>query len=375
MKKQFIKDLKVGDKVANFFVAKHKHLEYFRDKSKGRFLTIFLADRSGRILARAWEHAADFSEQFEEEDVIAVWGRVDEYMGRPQIIIDKLRAARPADKEKNYYSEDDFVPQTEKDVDLLWATVTGAVAEIDNPHLKLLVQNVLADHAEGVRAAPASKAMHHSYRGGLLEHIVEMLTLSQCLLSLYPHIDHDLLTAGIVLHDLGLVEGARYERDIDYSDAGRLLGHVVLSDRLVSEYIAAIPGFPDEMALCLSHMLLSHQGETAHGAVREPQTHEAVALSLLNRLSAEVNHVQQVLDGQWDASKPWTDFDRLFDRFYFRGRAHEAEPVPEGPADVVQPAGEAAPEQAGESPIIAEQRAPYASTPTPPAPGSKPPPT
>lgn len=370
MKKQFIRDLKVGSKVRSFFVAKHKHLEYFRDKSKGRFLTIVLADRSGRILARAWENAVAFSEQFEEEDVIALSGRVDEYLDRPQIIVEKLRAARPEDKD-TFFDDDDFVPRTDKDVDALWAAVATAVEEMTNPYLKTLVQAVTVNGlSAGLRAAPASKAMHHSYRGGLLEHIVEMLTLSRCLLSLYPHLDDDLLTAGVILHDLGLVEGARYERDIDYSDAGRLVGHVVLSERIVSDCIAAIPNFPADLALCLSHMILSHHGETERGAVREPQTIEAVALYLLNKLSAEVNHVQQVLDSQWDASKPWTDFDRIFDRFYFRGRSHEPEPVPDGPAEAPQPASDAAAEEGGEDGlIIAERRATYGGQPAQPAAG------
>jgi 3'-5' exoribonuclease len=358
MKKQLVKTLKVGDKVQTFFVAKHKHLEYFRDRSKGQFLTIVLADRSGRILARAWDKAIKYAEQFEEEDAIAVWGRVDEYLGRPQIIISNLRAARPEDKGK-YYSEDDFVPQTDKDVDALWAALASAVEGMTNPHLKSLLLGIVEEFGEALRAAPASKALHHAYRGGLLEHVVEMLTLEQCLLTLYSRIDHDLLTAGIVLHSLGALEGARYERDIDYSDAGRLVGQVVLGDRLLAQRLAAMPDFPSDLALCLSHMILSHRGSTEHGAVREPQTLEAMALHLLYRLSADVNHVQQALDNQWDTTKPWTDYDRLFNRFYFRGRSREPEPIPNGPADVAPPAAETSDEQREADLKLAEQRAAY----------------
>ena len=363
MKKQFIKDLKAGDKVRSFFVAKHKQLEYFRDKSKGRFLTIVLADRSGHILARAWENAVALADMFEEEDLVAVVGRVEEYMGRPQVIIVKLRAARPEDKDA-FYSEDDFVPQTDKDVDVLWASTAAAAEAMTNPYLKALAQTVMDSMGDGLRAAPASKAMHHSYRGGLLEHIVEMLTLSNCLFSLYPRLDHDLLSAGIILHDVGLVEGARYERDIDYSDAGRLVGHVVLGERIVAGYIAAIPDVPADLALCLTHMILSHHGEAERGAVREPQTLEAIALHLLNKLSAEVNHVQQVLDSQWDTSRPWTEFDRMRGRSYFRGSSHEPEPAPDGPTEATSPPGENAGEPAEDGALtIAERRATYSGKP------------
>lgn len=334
MKKRFVADLKVGNRVQSFFVAKHKQLEYFRDKSKGRFLTVVLADRTGQILARAWDDAANLAELFEEEDVVAVRGRVDEYMGRPQIIVDRLRVARPEEKD-TLFSEDDFVPQTEKDVDALWAAVSEAAQGIGQPHLRALVESIFSDEAfaAGLRAAPASKAMHHSYRGGLLEHIQEMLTLGRCLGDLYPLLDQDLLTAGILLHDLGSVEAARYERQIDYSDAGRLLGHVVLGDRLVSQAIAAISDFPPELALRLSHLILSHHGQYERGAVREPQTLEAVALYHLNALSAGLHHVRQVMDAQWDADRPWTEFDRLTGRSFFRGGQPPAAELPDSPQE------------------------------------------
>ncbi len=224
MKKQFVKDLKAGEKVQTFFVAKHKQLEYFRDKSKGRFLTVLLADRTGTILGRAWENAVTLYDQFEEEDAVAVLGRVDQYLGRPQIIIQKLRPARPEDKDV-FYNEDDFVPQTEKDVDSMWSTLVASVEEVSNPYLKALLQTLLDDEeiASGLRSAPATKKMHHAYRGGLLEHVTEMLALSRKLMDLYPQLDRDLLTTGIIVHELGSIEGARYEHDIDYSDTGRLV--------------------------------------------------------------------------------------------------------------------------------------------------------
>ncbi len=358
MKKQFVRELKVGDSVRTFFVAKHKSLDFFRDKSKGRFLTVLLADRSGQILARSWSNASALADLFQEEDVIAVKGRVDEHLGRRQIIIDKLRPAQP-DERGRLFSEDDFVPQTQKNIDDLWATVQQTVEQMVDPHLRLLLQNILAAEADGIRSAPASKAMHHAYRGGLIEQIDEMLTLARCLLSLYPGIDRDVLNAGIILHGLGAVDGARYERDIDYSTAGRLLGPVILADRLLARHLAAIPDFPEDLALRLTHMIISYGGTPERGAVRDPQTLEATALHLLHRLTAGVNHVQQVLDNQWDASTAWTDFDRTTDRYYYRGRGQEPETSSEEPA--APPATAPSPTEPVEdgSPVIAEHRPAY----------------
>lgn len=366
MKKQFIIDLKPGDKVQNFFVAERKYLEDFRDKTKGRFLTLVLADRSGRILGRAWENGPALYDQFEEGDVILVAGQAEMYLDRLQVIVRRLRAARPEDKDK-YFSDDDFVPQTDKDIAALWSSVVAAVETISNPYLTSLLQDIIADEdmVDRLQTAPASKAMHHPYRGGLLEHIVEMLAVVQPLFDLYPRLDHDLLVSGIILHDLGMIEGARYERSIDYSDAGRLLGYAVLGDRLVAARIAAIADFPPDLALALSHMILTHQGEAQYGAVREPQTLEATALFLLHKLSAELHHVQEVLDKQVDGEKPWTDFDTMVRRSYFRGRSAEPAAAPEAPPPHSN--GEESPAD-GMDTIIAERGAAWGDKPsTPPA--------
>ena len=322
MKKQFINDLKAGDSVRSFFVAKHKRLEQFRDKSKGRYLTVFLADRSGRMVARAWENGPALYDKFEDDDVVAVTGRIDDYLGRRQIIIDSVRSARPDERDVRF-NEDDFLPQTGEDVDVMWGKLMAAVESVTKPQLKALLQGIVADEslASGLRAAPASKTMHHAYRGGLLEHITEMLALGSCLVGLYPLIDSDLLTAGIIVHDLGLIEGAHYERAIDYTDAGRLVGHVALGQRIVSRRVDAIPDFSADLALRLEHMILSHHGETEHGAVRLPQTLEAVALANLNSLSAGVSHVREALESEWDPDKAWTAYDRIWGRFYFRGHS------------------------------------------------------
>jgi 3'-5' exoribonuclease len=321
MKKQFVRDLKVGGKVVSFFVAKYKMLEDFRDKTKGQFLTVVLADRTGQILARAWEQGPELYKQFEKDEIIAVRGRVEEYLERPQVIIEKLRRAKPGE-----YSPQDFVPQTEQPVDRLWATLQETIAGLTNPHLKALIESLFADpaFADGFRHAPASKALHHAYLGGLLEYVTEMIALAKTLLGLYPQLDGDLLLAGAILHDVGMVAGAKYEWEIDYTDEGRLLGHIVLGERRVAAAIQAIPDFPPELALRLQHLLLSHHGRYEWGAVREPQTLEAAALHYLAETASQVNRFQQIIEGQWDTSKGWTDYDRTLGRSLYIGKPLEA---------------------------------------------------
>jgi len=316
MKEQFVRDLKEGDRVLSFFLVKHKQLEYFRDRTKGQFLTLALGDKTGQILARVWEGAPELAETFEEGDVVKVLGETEEYLGRLQVIVEKLRPAK-----EDEYELEDFLPHTERDVEEMLATVRETVASVENPYLRALLDKFFADE-EFVAAfsrAPSARRIHHAYLGGLLEHVVEVVALCQTVLTLYPQINRDLLLTGALLHDVGKTREFTYQRDIDYSDEGRLLGHVVLSDRMITERLAEIPDFPQELALRLRHLVISHHGRYEWGSPRRPKTLEACALHYVDNLDAQVNRFAQIIAARRDKTKPWTEYDTLLKRYLYAG--------------------------------------------------------
>ena len=312
----FISDLRVGERVVGYFVDKHKQLEPFRDRSKGEFLTLVLSDRTGDVLARVWDDAPALAETFAEGDVIKVAGDVEEYLGRTQLIVNKLRRA-----EEGEYDLADFLPATEKDVDAMLAAVQAQVRRIENPHLAALVRLFYDDAQFTARLAqaPAARRVHHAYLGGLLEHISEILTLCDTVLALYPAIDGDLLRAGALLHDVGKLREFSWDREIDYTDEGRLVGHVVLGDEAVSRALAQLPDFPAELALRVRHMLLSHHGRYEWGSPRRPATLEAIALHHVEDLSAQVNRFQLLLGARREPDEVWTEYDRLLGRQLYAG--------------------------------------------------------
>ncbi len=329
MKEQFVHDLSVGDQVLDFFLVKHKELEWFRDRTRGQFLTLVLMDRTGEVLARVWEQGPELAEVFDEGDVIKIQGEVEEYRERRQIIIERLRLAQPEE-----CTLEDFLPSTERDVEAMWRTLERAIEELENPHLKALCQAVFPVAGTGpvarvggdeefvasFKRAPAARRIHHAYLGGLLEHVAELLVLARPLCRLFPDIDRDLLVAGILLHDIGKVKEFTYEREITYSDAGRLLGHVLLSDEMLVAHLARMEDFPEELALRLRHMVLSHHGRYEWGSPRRPKTLEACALHYLDNLDAQVNRFQQLILRRPDQTKPWTEYDTLLQRYLYAGR-------------------------------------------------------
>ncbi len=320
MKEQFVRDLRPGDKVLSFFLVRQKQLEPFRDRSRGQFLTLTLADRTGEILARIWEDAPAVAETFEQGQVVKVLGEVEEYLDRWQVIVEKIRPAQEGE-----YDLADFIPATERDVGEMLQELQGAVEEIQNSHLRALLARFFDDPAFVARfsRAPAARRVHHAYLGGLLEHTVEVVALCRSLLQLYPQIHRDLLFAGALLHDIGKVREFLYETDIAYSDEGRLLGHVVMSLQMVDQALAQMEDFPADLALRLRHMILSHHGRYEWGSPRRPKTLEAAALHYVENLSAQINRFHRVIATRRDPTRPWTDYDTLLRRYLYAGREEE----------------------------------------------------
>jgi 3'-5' exoribonuclease len=316
MKDQFAKDLSPGDVVIGFFLVKHKELEWFRDRTRGQFLTLVLMDRTGEIMARVWDQAAQLAETFTQGDVVKVQGKVEEYRNQRQVIVERLRPARPEE-----YIEGDFLVSTERDVETMWGKLEGAIDEMEDSHLRTLCRAVFSDEEfqTKFKRAPAARSVHHAYIGGLLEHVVELLAMVKPLCGLYPDIDQDLLVSGVLLHDIGKVREFTYERDIGYSDAGRLLGHVALGEDMLMAVLDRLDSFPEQIALRLRHMMLSHHGRYEWGSPRRPKTLEACALHYLDNLMAQVNRFQQLIARRPDHAKPWTEYDTLLRRYLYAG--------------------------------------------------------
>ncbi|MDQ4128641.1 MAG: HD domain-containing protein, partial [Actinomycetota bacterium] len=248
-------------------------------------LSLKLVDRTGSVDARMWGRLPDelLGGELPEPTYVDVEGQAHEYRGTLQVKLDRLRLLRPED-----VSEEDYLPATEMDRRALAAELERAGEELGNEYLRELFGLMVADEDfwQAFCEAPAAKAMHHARIGGLLEHSVSCLKIARSLAQRYP-VDRDLLFFGAIFHDVGKVRELSWARGaFAYTTEGRLLGHVVLGERLVASYVAAIPGFPEELAMRLSHVLISHQGETEYGSPERPKTLEALLVHLIDNLDA-----------------------------------------------------------------------------------------
>lgn len=310
-----LRELAPGDLFVGFYTLRSKQLEPFRDASRGNFLTLILSDGSGQILARVWEGAEQAYEELESGQVVKLQGEVETYLDRLQVRVNQVRPAKPDE-----YDRRDMLPSSPRPRDEMLAALRTYIEHVEQTDLRALVDFFFGDQEflNNFAQAPAARRVHHAYLGGLIEHTLELLKIAGTVIEIYPQINSDLLRTGVLFHDLGKVREFVWDLDIDYSDEGRLFGHIVMADEMVTAAIKQQPEFPPELAMQLRHMLLSHHGRYEWGSPRRPKTLEAVALHHLENLSAQINRFHLLLN---DAAphERWTSYDRMLKRQLYAG--------------------------------------------------------
>ena len=255
-------------------------------KSNKPYLNLILGDKTGQLEGRVWEPGDPrIAKEFACGDIVKVRGSVSRYDDRLQMKIDQLRQALPAEVDKT-----DLLPATTYDIDTLWSQLQACIESITSPHLKRLLTAILADPAiaQAYREAPAARQLHHAWLGGLLEHVVSLLTLADRVVPHYPILDRDLVLTGVILHDLGKIRELSWDLGFGYTVEGVLLGHIQMGVDLVEKAIAGLPDFPDRLRTLVLHMILSHHGKLEFGSPKLPMIPEALVLNFLDDLDAKM---------------------------------------------------------------------------------------
>ena len=263
-------------------------------KSNKPYLNLILGDKTGQLEGRIWEPGDPrIAKDFERGDVVKARGSASRFDDRLQMKIDQLRVALPNEVDKS-----DLMPSTTQDIGVLWRALLSFVASFQNEDLKLLLSTLLADTelAEAYREAPAAKQLHHAWLGGLLEHVVSLLTLADRVAPHYPMLDRDLLLTGVILHDIGKIRELSWEIGFEYTIEGTLLGHIQIGTALVERTIDSLPNFPAKLKVLVLHMILSHHGKLEFGSPKLPMIPEALALSFIDDLDAKMQAIQVEFD-------------------------------------------------------------------------------
>ena len=286
-------------------------------KNGSMFLDLRLADKSGEINAKVW----DFREGAflpEANSIVKVRGVISEYNGTPQLRVDRIRAKWDNDN----VDMADIIPSADYTGAFMMQSIRDKVDAFRTEPLKKLVNAVLDEYGDRMIDCPAAFRLHHAIRGGLLMHTLSIVKLCECVASIYPAVDRELLISGAILHDVcktdefvisqsGLVDG--------YTAEGTLVGHLVMGAMMVDR-IARENDVDRDTAMLLEHMLISHHGEPEFGAATRPLFLEAEILSELDSLDANIYEIESCLadvSPREFSNRQWALHDR---KFYNHGR-------------------------------------------------------
>lgn len=326
MARPFVTEIRENERVRGVFVVTRKSLLVTRNGSP--YLSVTLADRTGEIEGRAWDDAERHDRAFERGQYVEVDAFASPFGGKLQLKVESI-ARVPEDA----VDPRDFVASSRFDPELMWAELVELVGGVGDPHVRALLQAFLDDPelAARLRQAPAAKNVHHSFVGGLLEHTLSVMQLAHRIADHYPRADRDLLVAGAFLHDLGKVRELTWEAGaLDYTTEGRLVGHLLLTVQWIREKAARLPDFPPALEMHLVHLVAAHHGQLEFGSPKVPHTLEAMLVHALDELDSRVQAWTSIFDR--DRGEEWTEYQRLYDRFLFKGPGWGRERAGLGPA-------------------------------------------
>lgn len=287
-------DFNKNDKIEGFFLIKTVDCKVTNNSITNKYMDFNLIDSTGEINAKLWECNSELEQMFKDNMLVKVRGVVNEYRGKLQLKIEKIRTVTTEDN----INIDDFVLSAPYKSEDMFDIILEFIEKIKNKDIKEITELIILECSEKMMHYPAAKSNHHAVRGGLLYHTTTMLKAGEKLLEIYNHLNSDLLYAGIILHDIAKI----YEMDSSelgivsqYTVEGQLLGHIVLGVNLIDRAGRNVKA-DKEVVMLLQHMILAHHYEPEYGSPKRPMIPEAEMLHHLDIMDARMYDMQKALN-------------------------------------------------------------------------------
>ena len=305
---KYIKELREGENIIEHYLCKSR--QTMKSRNGKNYLSLKLQDKTGMVDAKVWELNHEI-QSFQENDFIKVDAYVTTFNNELQLNVKRIRRSREGE-----YDPADFVPCTDKNIEEMYQELMAYIKTIQNPYLKQLLEEIFCKHPVISKEFPyhsAAKTMHHSVRGGLVEHTLSVTQICDFMAPRYRYVDRDILVASAMLHDVGKVLELSDFPVNDYTDDGQLLGHLILGAELIRDAAAKIPGFPKRLESLMKHCMLAHHGEYEYGSPKLPSTIEAFLLHCADNMDAKTKMIEEALTAD---STPghWAGYHRMLQR-------------------------------------------------------------
>ncbi len=314
MAKILLNELEKGNEITGVFAVNRFEV---RDYQNGRYMRMRLADASGKMNAVMWNGVVDVEKWLTEGSLAKVTGRVGLYRNAPQITVSQVEPVTAEDE----LDMADFMPVTPYSRPDMAARLIEIVHAVQDPAYRGLMQAFIADGVllNQFCQRPAAKRWHHAHVGGLLEHTLTVLELCRRIAPFYREADPSLLLCGALFHDAGKIEELDSGYTVEYTDEGRLLGHILLGELIVHRLAETLsPAMPKRKIDLVRHLVLSHHGQEAHSP-QKPQSLEANILHYVENMDAQMNAMTREVLQAREQGQSWSPYIPLLDRYLYAG--------------------------------------------------------
>ncbi len=311
MQRVNVQDLRPKQEVESIFMVKYLAVAEAKDGKK--YLNIILSDGTGDIEGRSWNNAEEIYSSISKGSFVQVKGKTNIYQGRKQFILQAI-----SEVSKDSVNVDDFVMKASRSVEEMYSELCELVNQLTDVYIRDLLKSILEDHeiARRLKKWQAGKTIHHAYQGGLLEHILSCSQLAVHLSKFYQ-VNENYVVAGAILHDLCKIYELTDDINVEYTEEGKLVGHLVKGLEVVDRFAYRIKDFPYQLKTHLKHILLSHHGEYAFGSPKLPQTREAMLVHLIDLMDSKMHTFETIVRTD-NNSGHWTGFIKHLDRLVYK---------------------------------------------------------
>lgn len=307
---RYIETLREGERIQEIYLCRQRTTAM--TKTGKEYENVILQDKTGSLDAKIWDPHSMGIDEFDVLDYVEVNGDVTVFNGQTQLSIKRARKISETDVDPTNY-----LPCTNKNIDEMMMELTKFIAGVNNPYYKQVLTKLFIDNtefAEAFKKHSAAKSVHHGFIGGLLEHTLSVAKMCDFFAKQYPILNRDLLMTSAICHDIGKVYELSDFPMNDYTDAGQLLGHIVMGSEMLGKIMDSIPDFPTKLKNELKHCILAHHGELEYGSPKKPALIEAMALNLADNADAKIETMTELLNSNSSASSDqWLGYNRLLE--------------------------------------------------------------
>ncbi|OGC05396.1 hypothetical protein A2V82_14470 [candidate division KSB1 bacterium RBG_16_48_16] len=310
-----------GQSITEFFILRKKELRK-KHNSDEFYLSVELTNEKGRIFGSLWTEAEKRYSELSEGTPVKVQASVIDWKNNVHLSVNKIRPATESDG----IDPERFLPTSPMNEENLKKEITEMIDGVENPFLKGLLNKLYKDESfwKNFARTPGGKLWHHCYKLGLAEHTLSVAKLVSHLSDVYPTLNRALLITGALVHDIGKIDEYQTKGYIEFTDRGRLHGHITIGFHKIASLIEACDDFPKELSAQLLHLILSHQGALENGSPVVPMTREAFVLYFADEIDSKLNAIDRITLRDREPDRKWSQYINLLNRFiYFGDQAGE----------------------------------------------------